>query len=125
VFRAVAKDRITAEVVGVNTRLVEQISFAAAAALAGIAGFMIVPVTGAEANIGTALGFKGFAVAIVGGLAAPRGALLIGLLYGLMESTISAYLFAGVRDILGFSIMIAALYFLPFGIFGEPERVLR
>lgn len=125
VFRAVAADRTTAELMGVNTRVVEQVAFAAAAAFAGIAGFMIAPITGAEANIGTALGFKGFAVAIVGGLAAPRGVLLIGLAYGLMEAMISAYLFAGIRDIIGFSLMIAALYFLPFGIFGNPEQELR
>lgn len=124
-FRAVATDRTTAELMSINTRRVEQIAFGAAAALAGIAGFMIVPITGADANIGTALGFKGFAVAIVGGLAAPRGVLLIGLLYGLLEAMISAYLFAGIRDIVGFSLMILALYFLPFGILGRPERQLR
>ena len=124
-FRAVAADRTTAELMGVNSRRVEQVAFAAAAALAGVAGFMIVPITGADANIGTALGFKGFAVAIVGGLAAPRGVLLIGLLYGFLEAMISAYLFAGIRDIVGFSLMILALYFLPFGILGQPERRLR
>lgn len=125
VYRAVAADRMTAELMGISTRRVEQITFAAAAGLAGLAGFLISPITGAEAHVGTALGFKGFAVAIVGGLRAPRGVLVVGLLYGVLESLISAYLFTGIRDILGFSLMILVLYLLPFGIFGEPERERR
>jgi len=124
-YRAVAKDRVMAELMGINTRRAEQLAFGAAAALAGLAGFLVSPITGAEANIGTALGFKGFAVAIVGGLAAPRGVLIVGLSYGVLEALVSAYLFTGIRDILSFSIMIISLYILPFGIFGEPERERR
>lgn len=124
-FRAAASDRDTAELMGIKPRFVEQFSFAIAASIAGCAGFLIVPIVGAEANIGAEIGFKGFAVAIVGGLSAPRGALIVGLLYGFFESAISAYFFSGLRDILTFSTMIIILYLMPYGIFGKPELEAR
>jgi branched-chain amino acid transport system permease protein len=110
---------------GINTRRVEALSFAAASALAGMAGFLIVPLTGAEPHLGTGLGIKAFAIAIIAGLAAPRGILIFGLLYGAFEGLVSGYLYTGVRDIVGFSLMIVALYLRPQGIFGhrEEERV--
>ena len=79
-------------------------------ALAGIAGFLVVPLTLAEPQMGTVLGLKAFAIAIIAGLAAPRGILICGLLYGALEGLISGYLYTGIRDILGFSLMILALY---------------
>ena len=58
---------------GINTRRVEALSYASAAALAGIAGFLVVPLTLAEPQLGTVLGLKAFAIAIIAGLSAPRG----------------------------------------------------
>ena len=57
----------------------QAVSYAAAAALAGLAGFLVVPLTLAEPQIGTVLGLKAFAIAIIAGLAAPRGILICGL----------------------------------------------
>jgi branched-chain amino acid transport system permease protein len=67
---------------GINVRRIQAGSFAAACALAGVAGFMVVPLTLAEPQMGTVLGLKAFAIAIIAGLAAPRGILLCGLGYG-------------------------------------------
>ena len=64
-FRAVAHDRSVSSLMGINVRRVEALSYAAASALAGIAGFLIVPITGAEPHMGTGIGFKAFAVAII------------------------------------------------------------
>ena len=58
--------------------------------------------------MGTVLGLKAFAIAIIAGLAAPRGILICGLLYGAFEGLVSGYLYTGIRDIVGFSIMIVA-----------------
>ena len=95
---------------GINTRRVQALSYAAASALAGIAGFLVVPLTLAEPQLGTVLGLKAFAIAIIAGLAAPRGILVCGLLYGAFEGLVSGYLYTGIRDILGFTLMIVALY---------------
>jgi branched-chain amino acid transport system permease protein len=118
-FRAVAHSGEVSSLMGIDTRRVQAISYAAAAALAGIAGFLIVPLTLAEAQLGTVLGLKAFAIAIIAGLAAPRGILICGLAYGAIEALISGYFYTGIRDILGFSLMIVVLFLKPEGLFGR------
>ena len=119
-FRAVAHSGEVSSLMGINTRMVQVTSYAAASALAGMAGFMVVPLTLAEPQMGTVLGLKAFAIAIIAGLGAPRGILICGLLYGALEALISGYLYTGIRDILGFSLMIVALVLKPEGLFGSP-----
>ncbi len=110
---------------GIDTRKVAAFSYAIACALGGIAGMMVVPITLADPQMGTTLGLKAFVIPVMAGLAAPRGILLCGILYGVLEGLISGYLFSGIRDILAFALMIGVLYFRPEGIFGKPaaERV--
>ena len=76
-FRAVAHSGEVSALMGINTRRVQAASYAAAAAFAGLAGFMVVPLTLAEPQMGTVLGLKAFAIAIIAGLAAPRGILVL------------------------------------------------
>ena len=90
-FRAVAHSGEVSGLMGINTRRVQAVSYAAAAALAGFAGFLVVPLTLAEPQLGTVLGLKAFAIAIIAGLAAPRGILICGLAYGALEALISGY----------------------------------
>ena len=119
-FRAAAHSAEVASLMGVNARMVASGSYAVACMLAGFAGLMIVPITLAQPQMGTVLGLKAFVVPIIAGLAAPRGILLCGLGYGILESLISGYLFSGLRDIVGFSLMILVLWFKPEGLFGKP-----
>jgi branched-chain amino acid transport system permease protein len=121
-FRGVAYSGDVSSLMGINTRRVQGLSYAVASALAGIAGFLVVPLTLAEPQMGTVLGLKAFAIAIIAGLAAPRGILICGLVYGAFEGLVSGYLYTGIRDILGFTIMIAALYLRPEGIFGRRQE---
>lgn len=121
-YRAVAYDREVSSLMAVNTRWVEAMSYGVSSAIAGIAGFLIVPLTGAEPHLGTGLGFKAFAVAIIAGLSAPRGILVFGLVYGVFEGLVSGYVSTGLRDIFGFTLMIFALYLRPQGLFGEREE---
>jgi branched-chain amino acid transport system permease protein len=121
-FRAVAHSAETSSLMGINSRLIQLTSYAAAAALAGLAGFMVVPLTLAEPQLGTVLGLKAFAIAIIAGLGAPGGILLCGLGYGALEGLISGYLNTGLRDILGFSLMILVLFIRPEGLFGKVQR---
>ena len=121
-FRAVAHSSEVSGLMGINTRRVQSLSYAFASALAGIAGFLVVPLTLAEPQMGTVLGLKAFAIAIIAGLAAPRGILVCGLAYGAFEGLISGYLYTGIRDILGFSLMIVALFLKPEGLFGHRQE---
>jgi branched-chain amino acid transport system permease protein len=120
-FRAVAHSAETASLMGINSRLIQLTSYAVAASLAGVAGFMVVPLTLAEPQLGTVLGLKAFAIAIIAGLGAPGGILLSGLAYGALEGLISGYLNTGLRDILGFSLMILVLFIRPEGLFSKVQ----
>jgi branched-chain amino acid transport system permease protein len=119
-FRAVAHNAEVARLVGVDAGRVATAAYALSCVLAGFAGVMVVPVTLADPQMGTVLGLKAFVVPILAGLAAPRGILLCGIGYGVIEGLISGYLFSGIRDIVGFSLMIAILYWKPEGLFGTP-----
>jgi branched-chain amino acid transport system permease protein len=121
-FRAVAQNPETASLMGINARLVAVGSYALTSALAGFAGWIIVPITLAQPQMGTVLGLKAFVVPIIAGLAAPRGILLCSFGYGILEGAISGYLFSGLRDIVGFSLMILILWFKPEGLFGKPSE---
>lgn len=121
-FRACAHDADTARLMGIDTSRIQTLSYAGACALAGVAGFMVVPLTLAEPQLGTVLGLKAFVIAIIAGLGAPRGILLCGLAYGAFEGLVSGYLYTGVRDILGFSLMIVVLFIRPAGLFGTHEE---
>jgi branched-chain amino acid transport system permease protein len=124
-FRAAAHNTDVAELMGINTRRVAAWSYAIACALAGVAGMIVVPITLADPQMGTTLGLKAFVIPVMAGLAAPRGILICGILYGALEGLISGFMFSGIRDILAFALMILVLYFRPEGLFGKPavERV--
>ena len=119
-FRATAHSSEVTSLMGINTRLICVLSYVITSVLAGVAGFIIVPITFAEAQMGTVLGLKAFAIAIIAGLGAPRGILVCGIAYGVLEGLASGYFYTGIRDILGFSLMILVLFLRPEGLFGTP-----
>lgn len=118
-LRATAHNSEVANLMGIDTRRVCILSYVLTSTLAGFAGLMVVPVTLAEPQMGTVLGLKAFAIAIIAGLDSPRGILLCGLAYGAVEALLAGYFYTGIRDILGFSLMIVALFAKPEGLFGR------
>jgi branched-chain amino acid transport system permease protein len=73
--------------------------------------------------MGTIIGLKAFAVAIIGGLTSAPGIVLAGLGYGLVESFVAGYVSAGAREIVGFVLVIAVLVARPWGLLGDkPTR---
>lgn len=118
-FRATASSTEVAGLMGINTRRIASLAYALAGCLAGFAGLLVAPVTLAEPQMGTILGLKAFAIAIIGGLEAGRGIFVCGLLYGVLEGLLSGYLYTGIRDIIGFTLMIFVLFVRPNGLFGR------
>ena len=118
-FRATASSTEVAGLMGINTRRIASLAYALAGCLAGFAGLLVAPVTLAEPQMGTILGLKAFAIAIIGGLEAGRGIFVCGLLYGVLEGLLSGYLYTGIRDIIGFTLMIVVLFVRPNGLFGR------
>jgi branched-chain amino acid transport system permease protein len=117
-LRATAFSFDTAELMGINTDHIARLSYGLSGCLAAVAGILIAPVTTAEATMGTVLGIKAFGIAVIGGLESPKGIFLCGILYGILEGLLSGYLFTGIRDIIGFSLVIFLLYLKPEGLFG-------
>ena len=121
-FRATAHSSEVTSLMGIDTRAICILSYVMTSVLAGIAGLIVVPITLAEPQMGTVLGLKAFAIAIIAGLNAPRGILVCGLAYGALEALVSGYFYTGIRDILGFSLMILMLYLKPEGLFGVAAK---
>lgn len=117
-LRATAFSFDAAALMGINTDHIARLSYGLSGCLAAVSGILIAPVTTAEATMGTVLGIKAFGIAVIGGLESPKGIFLCGVLYGVLEGMLSGYLFTGIRDIIGFSLVICLLYLKPEGLFG-------
>ncbi|MEM9215418.1 MAG: branched-chain amino acid ABC transporter permease [Cyanobacteria bacterium P01_F01_bin.150] len=120
-FQAVSENPETAQIVGVSVRRLVALSFGLSTVMAGLAGMLIAPITNVSATMGTLLGLKAFAAAIIGGLGNPWGVMVAGVGYGVVES-LAAGLFGGsYREIVGFAVVIGVLALRPNGLFGRAQ----
>jgi len=118
-LRAVAHDPATASLMGINPTLMVLYSFGLAGALAAVAGFLLAPTTFVFLSMGTFNGLKGFVAAVVGGIGSTRGALVGGLVIGLVESLAIFFNAADLATALVFFSLIVILLLKPQGILGE------
>ena len=118
---AVVQNADAARLMGINVPLAIMAAYALSTAFAGAAGIMIAPLFNVHSDMGTLFGLKAFAVAILGGLTSAWGVMLAGLLFGLVESLITAFLGSSYTQILTFTLVIVALAILPNGLFGRPQ----
>ena len=124
-LRAVAFDHDAARLMGIDVTRTISAAYGLSSVLAGVAGILLAPLLNVSATMGTTLGLKGFAVAIIGGIESARGIVLAGVLYGIVEAIVAGYLGTGVREILGFALVVLVLLARPWGLFGvaAPRRV--
>lgn len=122
---ATAANRLAARLVGINTSYVVGLSFAVSAAIGAIAGILVSPITLTRYDVGTLLALKGFAAAMVGGMGSPIGAIVGGLLIGLLEAFGAGYISSDYKDAIAFIVILGVLFFMPTGLFGRAsvERV--
>jgi branched-chain amino acid transport system permease protein len=120
-LQAVSENHDTARMMGIPVERMIALSFAISTVLAGIAGILIAPVTNVSATMGTLLGLKSFAAAIIGGLTSPWGVVVAGILYGVLESISAGLLGGSYREIVGFAVVIIALAIRPNGLFGRMQ----
>ena len=119
-LRAVAFSHDAAGLMGINVSRTITAAYALSSVLAGIAGILLAPLLNVSATMGTTMGLKAFAVAIIGGIESARGIVVAGILYGVFEAIVAGYLGTGVREILGFALVILVLLLRPWGLFGVP-----
>ncbi|MEE9589992.1 MAG: branched-chain amino acid ABC transporter permease LivH [Hyphomicrobiaceae bacterium] len=120
--RACEQDRTMAALVGVDVDRTISLTFVMGAALAAVAGLMFVLYYGViDFYIGFVAGVKAFTAAVLGGIGSLPGAMLGGLIIGLIETFWSAYFTVEYKDVAAFSLLAIVLIFLPEGLLGKPE----
>jgi branched-chain amino acid transport system permease protein len=118
---AVVQNPDAARLMGINVPLTISAAYAASTVFAGAAGIMIAPLFNVHSDMGTLFGLKAFAVAILGGITSAWGVMLAGLLFGVVESLITALVGSAYTQILSFTLVIVALALMPNGLFGRAE----
>jgi branched-chain amino acid transport system permease protein len=117
-MRAVAENVEIASVLGINTDAVIMLTFAVASGLAGIAGVLVgLAYTAVSPFMGINMAVKGLAIMLVGGLGSIYGAMIGGLLLGIVEVLCVAYAASSYRDAVAFGLMIVILLVRPRGLF--------
>ncbi|MBI5552929.1 MAG: branched-chain amino acid ABC transporter permease [Desulfobacterales bacterium] len=118
---ACADNPDAARLVGINVRHMVLLSFALSAAIGAVAGLTLTPIALMDYDRGAMLAIKGFGAAILGGLGSFPGAILGGLILGLIESLSAGMLASGYKDAYALIILLAVLFIRPSGILGNLE----
>jgi len=115
---AVVQNAEAARLMGINVPAAIMAAYALSTVFAGAAGIMIAPLFNVYSDMGTVFGLKAFAVAILGGITSAWGVVLAGLIFGVVESSITAFLGSAYTQIVTFTLVILALALRPHGLFG-------
>ncbi len=125
-MRATAQDRRMAALVGINVDRVISTTFVVGSVLAAVAGVMVAMYYGyVDFFLGFQAGLKAFTAAVLGGIGNIPGAMLGGILLGLIEAFGAGYISSEYKDVFAFSILVLVLIFRPAGLLGEqtPQKV--
>jgi branched-chain amino acid transport system permease protein len=120
--RACEQDQKMAALLGIDVDRTISLTFVMGAALAAVAGVMYIMYYGVvKFADGFVPGVKAFTAAVLGGIGSLPGAVIGGLLIGLIETMWSAYFSIDYKDVAAFSLLAITLVFLPTGLLGRPE----
>ncbi|MBZ6072835.1 MULTISPECIES: high-affinity branched-chain amino acid ABC transporter permease LivH [Aeromonas] len=120
--RACAEDIKMANLLGIDTNVVIAVTFVIGATLAAVAGVLLGMYYGViNPYLGFMAGLKAFTAAVLGGIGSIPGAVLGGLLLGVVEAMTAGYLSTEYKDVMAFALLIFVLLFMPTGILGRPE----
>jgi branched-chain amino acid transport system permease protein len=106
---------------GIPVKRINSLVWALSAVVAGIAGILVAPITFVYANMGF-LGLKAFPAAVVGGFGSVPGAIVGGLIIGVVEALAGRYLPEGFKDVAAYVVVLLMLMIRPNGLFGENLR---
>src|SRR3989338_8409323 len=121
-MRAVAQDKVMASLLGINIDRIISVTFVIGSGLAAAAGIMVAMYYGlVNYSIGYIVGIKAFTAAVLGGIGSVPGAMLGGLILGLIESLGAGYLSSEYKDAYAFIVLILILLIKPTGLLGKTE----
>lgn len=118
-LRACAEQPVAARLVGISLGRASLVSFVIAGVVGAVAGVLSSPISFTSWESGLILGLKGFVAATLGGLVSVRGAVLGGLVLGVLENLTAGYIDTGLRDAAAFLLLIVVLVVRPAGVFGR------
>lgn len=118
-MRASAMDSMAAEACGIDVSLSTGITWGLSAAFAAIAGILLGPIYGVFITLGATIGRKGFSAAVIGGYGNMYGAIVGGLLLGVVETMAAAYISSAYKNLVAYVILLIFLFVKPTGIFNE------
>ena len=120
-MRACAANITAARLCGINAKNMVTISFLLSAAIGALAGCVISPITQTQYDSGASLAIKGFTVAILGGLGNSTGAVIGGIMIGLLEAFSISILPLAYKDAIAIAILLIILFVRPGGLLGNKE----
>jgi branched-chain amino acid transport system permease protein len=121
-MQATANNPRAARLVGVRVDRVYLYTFMLGAAVAGAAAVLMAPLTLLYPDLGFSLFVRGFAAAVLGGVTSLSGAMVGGLLIGILEQMGAGYLHTSLQEVSAFIVIIVVLLFMPTGLLGAPVR---
>jgi branched-chain amino acid transport system permease protein len=121
-MRALAQDRVAAQLMGVNVEFYSMVGFSMGAMLAGVVGGLLVTITGVNSGIGGAISIKAFLMVMIGGAGVIPGAIAGGFILGMMESVGLTVLrsYGDITYLVIFASLMVFLVIRPNGLMGKP-----
>ncbi len=120
-MQAASQNQLAAYYMGIPVKRLNGVVWALAAIVAAVAGLLLAPITFVHANMGF-IGLKAFPAAVVGGFGSLPGAIVGGLIIGVVESLAGFYLPEGFKDVAAYVVVLVMLMIKPNGLFGENLR---
>lgn len=120
-MQAASQNQLAAYYMGIPVKRINGLVWGLAAAVAAVAGLLLAPITFVHANMGF-IGLKAFPAAVVGGFGSLPGAIVGGLVIGIVESLSGFYLPNGFKDTAAYIVVLIMLMVKPNGLFGEKLR---
>ena len=120
-MQAASQNQLAAYYMGIPVQRINGLVWGLAAAVAAVAGLLLAPITFVHANMGF-IGLKAFPAAVVGGFGSLPGAIVGGLVIGIVESLSGFYLPDGFKDIAAYIVVLVMLMVKPNGLFGGQLR---
>jgi branched-chain amino acid transport system permease protein len=120
-MQAASQNQLAAYYMGIPVKRLNGIVWALSAAVAAVAGLLLAPITFVHVNMGF-IGLKAFPAAVVGGFGSLPGAIVGGLVIGVVEALAGFYLPEGFKDVAAYVVVLLMLIVKPNGLFGETMR---
>jgi branched-chain amino acid transport system permease protein len=120
-MQAMSQNQLAAYYMGIPVKRLNSLVWALAATVAAVAGLLLAPITFVHANMGF-IGLKAFPAAVVGGFGSLPGAIVGGLVIGVVESLSGFYLPDGFKDTAAYIVVLLMLMIMPNGLFGQVTR---